>query len=124
MGKYTTDVIGNCIFGLEFDALKDMNSKYWDISQKVFAITPKSIAWTILRSVNPILLKWFKISEITDDVDEFFFKLLQQIELFRKNGIVQRNDLMQLMISLRDQEISETNDSENKESGYNSSKLV
>lgn len=111
--KFTTDAVGNCIFGLEYDSLTNPNSLYFKISQQLFAVTPRLIIVTILRFVNPKFLKWFKISEVNPEVEKFFYNLLYHIEEFRKNKSFQRNNLAQTMLSIRDQEM-EQNDKNKK----------
>lgn len=119
MGKYTTDLIGSCMFNMQFNTLRDTNSKYWSISKKIVPNSTKAILLIIVRSVYPTLLSWFKISEVSSDVEEFFYNFLQQLLLLRENDNVQPNDLMQLMINTKYEEIFKTNDREKKDSTYN-----
>ncbi len=115
MAKFTTDVIGCCAFGLEFNALKDPESQFRKMGKRIFEPTAKAIVVGLLRLLCPPLVQLLKLSETPSTVQNFFFDLLRRTEEFRKNETNRRNDFMQLMLDIRDQELADHK--ENGETG-------
>lgn len=107
MCRFTLDIIGTCAFGLEFNALSDPESQYRKISKRVFQPTFKAIMMNLIRFVSPNLLKSLNISEIPAEVESFFYDLLKRTEEHRKTEKNRRNDLMQLMLDIKEREMND-----------------
>lgn len=102
--RFTLDVIGCCMFGLHFNSLEEPDSEYRRIGKIITNPGLKSIFLQVLRFTTPKLLEYFNISELPAPLLPFFSKLLKQSEELRKQESTRRNDMMQLLLDIRDQE--------------------
>lgn len=107
MGKFTTDVIGRCGFGLDFNSLRNANSDYRTIGKKMMIPTVREVAKKFVGMFDPYILIRLKIKQTPTYVEEFFTDLFRSVMNYRKRHNVHRNDFMQMMIDLHDREISD-----------------
>lgn len=101
LARFTTDVIGNCAFGIECDSLNDANSEFRHYGRKLFE-EPRHSAWVrrLLDEYSNIG-RMFGVKKIPDDISAFFMKTVRdEVELREKNNI-NKNDLMDLLIALK-----------------------
>lgn len=101
LGRFTTDVIGSCAFGLECNSLKDPNAEFRVKSRKVFD-EPRNPAWKaiIINSFRETARK-LHIKAISEDTSEFFMGIVKDTIAYRENNVVNRNDFMHLLIQLK-----------------------
>lgn len=102
LARFTTDVIGNCAFGLECNSLKDPDAEFRRYGKKVFQFS-KSLIWK--SRVIYYLGKYAKLLPIalTDpEVTEFFLRIVRETIDYRKSNKIERNDFMQLLINLKE----------------------
>ncbi|KAK7575859.1 hypothetical protein V9T40_012145 [Parthenolecanium corni] len=104
MSRFATDVIGYCIFGLKFNTLTEPESEYRIIGKKMFNPNLKALIIGFLRVISPKTVALLKLTETAPEVEEFFSNLLRQSEDFRKKESFRRNDLMQLILDIRDRD--------------------
>lgn len=109
MTRFALDVIGNCAFGLEFDAMKDTNSEFRKIGKTMVGTTSENSIRRLIRLLDPsgILKKLFDFQDISPKVDTFFFNLLKTTKELRKNESMKRNDFIQLMLNIRNKELAD-----------------
>ncbi|XP_055312119.1 cytochrome P450 6a8-like [Sitodiplosis mosellana] len=101
LGRFTTDVIGTCAFGIECNSLKDPNAKFRQMGKKVFD-QPKLGAFERMLIITcKSLAKLLRIRIHHTDVTDFFLKIVAETVAFRENNNVQRNDFMSLLIDLK-----------------------
>lgn len=117
MSRYTTDIIGTCAFGLEFNTLNDPESQHRKISQLLFTPSFKTITANLIRFVSPNLSKLLNISGHQPQVESFFFDLLKQTEEHRKTKTNRRNDLIQLMLDIKERDVSDFSKKNNENDG-------
>lgn len=104
MAKFTTDVIGTCAFGLHFNTLKDPDSQFREMGRRVFLPTYSRTAIHLTRVFFPSLLSLLRLRTVSKEITDFFVSVVQDVIRFReKNGEV-RNDFMQLLMQLRQQD--------------------
>ncbi|XP_018356444.1 PREDICTED: probable cytochrome P450 6a14 [Trachymyrmex septentrionalis] len=99
--KYTTDVIGNCAFGIEMNALSNEESEFRRMGRKVFALTWTSILRTRIRQISP----WFynKLGYVLPytDVTRFFTRVITENINYRETNNVIRNDFIDMLRELK-----------------------
>lgn len=100
-GRFTTDVIGNCAFGLDCNSLKDPDSEFRKMGNKAFDSSPnngfKRQFMRSFRSLSRIL--GFK--SFHEDVSAFFMKVVKDTVRYREENNIQRNDFMDLLIKIK-----------------------
>lgn len=106
LARFTTDVIGNCAFGLECNSLKDPEAKFRQMGMKFFNKPRNSrIMQFVLFAYRDVGRKLgFKL--VPDDVSAFFMSAVRDTVEYRVKNKVQRNDFMDLLIKLRNEQKS------------------
>ena len=102
--RYTIEVISSCAFGLKAHTIRDGSSIFKAMATSIFA--PSFIRRIVVstRSALPWLKKFFRISVVNKPVTNFFFKLTRDTVNYRKTEAVDRNDFLQLLINMRNNE--------------------
>jgi cytochrome P450 family 6 len=101
MAKFTTDVIGQCAFGLQSNAIKDSESEFRQMGMQVFRSSPLRAVLSILQMAFPSFMKIFPIKPLPDVVTKFFIRTVKEVMDYREKNNVSRNDFMQLLIELK-----------------------
>ncbi|XP_036340357.1 cytochrome P450 6a22-like [Rhagoletis pomonella] len=102
MGRYTTDVIGTCAFGVECNSLKDPNVEFRRIGRQIFYPNFLSIRLRLfLITYSGIfkILKYFR--RTTKEVEEFIMRLVRDTVRLREEQKIQRNDFINLLIEMK-----------------------
>nr|QYA71976.1 cytochrome P450 [Anoplophora glabripennis] len=110
-GRFTTDIIGSCAFGLECNSFKEPNSPFRVYGQKVFNLTKWKILEFAIASNFPALGRFLKIRSVDKDISDFFMKVVEDAVAYREKNNVRRNDVLQLLIDIK-------NNKEGQEGGY------
>lgn len=110
-GKFTTDLIGQASFGLKLNSLKNSEAEFRKFGKAMFG------TYNVKRAIElacvwlaPQYATLFGFKFFLDSATNFFRTAFQDILDERKKSNVKRNDLIDLMIQLRD------NDENNPES--------
>ncbi|XP_011192513.1 cytochrome P450 6a22-like [Zeugodacus cucurbitae] len=104
MGRFTTDVIGHCVFGVECNSLKDPNVVFRRIGHRIFYPRYLSIRLRTFMVTYPAIykfLKLFNIKETPKDVEAFILQLVRDTVRLREEQNIQRNDFLNLLIELK-----------------------
>jgi len=115
--KFTTDVIGTCAFGLECNSLKDSQSEFRRMGCAVLNSSPSLALAKIVRVFFPKLFKALKLRTFPAEVQQFFLGIVKQTIDFRNTNQVRRNDFIQLLLEIKDQ-------NQHQENAINSIKLT
>lgn len=104
MSRYTTDVIGSCAFGIESNSLADENSLFYRMGAKVFREPRHRDFGQIFITAFPNFSRKLGLKLFSDDVSEFFIKVVRDTIELRKNNNIKRNDFMDLLINMMHKE--------------------
>lgn len=103
MMRFTTDVIGSCAFGVDPGSLKNGESPFMKMSQKMFKIDRATLLKRYCRTFFPRLFKLLNLRSYSPDVEVFFTTIINQVLAERRSG-VQRHDFLQLMLNEQNSE--------------------
>ncbi|XP_052870415.1 probable cytochrome P450 6a19 [Anopheles cruzii] len=104
LARFTTDVIGNCAFGLECNSLKDADAEFRRMGRKVFHVTRFSLLKRFLASQYPNVARRLGVTNNASDVSKFFLNAVRETVQYRITNNVQRNDFMSLLMELMREE--------------------
>lgn len=107
LARFTTDVIGTCAFGIECNSLEDENAEFRRMGRAVFDKPRHGIAVSILIGGFRDLSKKIGVKTVRDDVAKFFMNVVRETVEYREKNNVQRNDFMDLLIKLKNEETSD-----------------
>nr|CAD7406662.1 unnamed protein product [Timema cristinae] len=99
--KYTTDVIGTCAFGLQFNSLNDENSEFRIMGRRVFKFSFLEAISRAFCFFFPRVAETLGISFIPKDVTKFFLRVVKDVVDYREKNSIVRKDFLQLLIELK-----------------------
>ncbi|XP_065094827.1 probable cytochrome P450 6a13 [Ochlerotatus camptorhynchus] len=101
LARYTTDVIGNCAFGLDCNSLKDPEAEFRVMGRKAVIPTRSQFLRRMFSSSFRALAGMLRVRTIDVDVSEFFMNAVRHTIEYREKHNVQRNDFMNLLMQLK-----------------------
>ncbi|PSN34612.1 hypothetical protein C0J52_20551 [Blattella germanica] len=101
LGRYSTDVIASCAFGIQCNCLENPDAEFRNWGKRTFTPTLKSNIVILLELFAPSLLKVLELSPFPQDISKYFRQMVRETVEFREKENVQRNDFMQLLIQLK-----------------------
>lgn len=100
--RFSTDVIGACVFGIDMKALDDENSDFRRVGRK-FIYADKWRAFKIrLKTICPWLFIILGPFMYDHEINDFFIKSMIQTMEDRKKNNIKRGDFVDMLVDLRD----------------------
>lgn len=103
--RYSTDVIGNCAFGVDCNCLEDPNAIFREMGKRIFNKPKMSIIQRLmfmpLRNLMKPILESIGINLHHEDVTDFFTNVVKDTVDFREKNNIHRNDFMDLLIAMK-----------------------
>ncbi|XP_029175225.1 cytochrome P450 6A1-like [Nylanderia fulva] len=99
--KYTTDVIGNCVFGIEMNALSDEDSEFRRMGRLIFTPTWKNILRLRIRESMPRIYDMLSYIIPQSEVTKFFIRVVVDSMNYRETNNVIRHDFIDLLRELK-----------------------
>ncbi|XP_037902962.1 probable cytochrome P450 6a14 [Hermetia illucens] len=100
LGRFTTDVIGSCAFGIECNSMNNPNSAFRQYGKKFLDEPSLALIRNILITLSPDLARKLHIRALRKDVTDFFLDTVRKTVAYRKENDIQRNDFMDLLIQM------------------------
>ncbi|KAF2882933.1 hypothetical protein ILUMI_23238 [Ignelater luminosus] len=101
---FTIDVIGSCGFGLECNSFKDPQAEFKVQGRRAFLMSPFRIFKIFLGLSWPRISRFLGVTFFDKESNSFFMNVVKDAIEFRKSNNVRRQDLLQLLINLRNQQ--------------------
>ncbi|KAL9922035.1 putative cytochrome P450 6a14 [Glossina fuscipes fuscipes] len=101
--RFTTDVIGNCVFGVECNSCKDPQSEFRVMGRSIFNEPRHHPIVQAFITTNPKLARWLRMKIIPDKISAFILNLIHQTIDYRIKNKIKRNDFVQLLMELRNE---------------------
>lgn len=107
-GLFSMDVIGSSIFGLECNVLKDPDSEYNRIGKNIFEPSMfESIKFILMVFLPGFVIRLFGWSFNKKKVITYFSKIVRDTLNYRSKNNIQRNDMIQLLLQLKEKKTIE-----------------
>lgn len=102
LGRFTTDVIGTCAFGVEINSINEPESEFRTYGKQIFK-PPDFLenAKLFFMVAFPKLSKMLKLTFTPQKVTNFFRKIVKDNIEYREKNSVLRNDFIDLLIKLK-----------------------
>lgn len=101
IGRFSTDVIGSCAFGIDCNSLKDADSEFRKYGKDVFKITKRQAVIRILTILAPRITKLLKLQFTSAELSNFFMGVVRGTLDYREKNNIIRKDFMHLLIQLK-----------------------
>lgn len=99
--KYTTDVIGNCAFGIDTNSLADEDSEFRKMGREIFAPSWNNFIRMRLRQSVPWFYDMLGYILPQNQVTKFFTRIvMENIDYREKNNIV-RHDIVDTLREIK-----------------------
>lgn len=106
LGRFTTDVIGTCAFGIECNSLSDPEAKFLKMGRESL-IGRHSFAVIGFKMAFPNVARFFHMKDNKDEVIDFFMKVVHENVDYREKNNIHRNDFMNMLIEMKNKPNSE-----------------
>lgn len=101
-GKFATDVIGLCAFGLKMNALENEDSEFRKMGREVFNMNKWKAIRSVIRDRMPWLFRLLGPIMYERKMNEFFIRTLTQTLHERKKSNLKRNDFVDLLLEIKE----------------------
>lgn len=109
-GRFTTDVIGNCAFGIDCNSLKDPNTEFRIKGKRVVNMTYSEIFVALLSVAFPNVMRHLGGRVTPKESADFFWNVVKDTTEYRQKSGVRRNDALQLLIDMMHKDGEEETD--------------
>ncbi|XP_059617655.1 uncharacterized protein LOC132262400 [Phlebotomus argentipes] len=100
-GRFTTDVVASCAFGVEGQAFTDPNSDFRLMATSIFAPSSENMIKSFATLFFPQLISIFRVSFISKELDTWLRSIINQIIKRRDDIGERRQDFLQAFIDMR-----------------------
>ncbi|KAL0822719.1 hypothetical protein ABMA28_004736 [Loxostege sticticalis] len=100
MGRYTTDFIGECGFGINMDTLNDENSQFRALGKRIFERKLRDGVSAALKIMFPEMCK--NLTFLAPELEKTMNHLYQSVVKERNNKPSGRNDFVDLLLELKE----------------------
>ncbi|XP_058055541.1 probable cytochrome P450 6a23 [Anopheles bellator] len=109
LSRFTTDVIGMCAFGIDCNTIRNPDEEFRVMGKKIFQRS-QNLVKLFLVNMLPSVAKAIGIPVFEPDVSAFFMKVVRDTIKYRVENNVQRNDFMNILIGMRSDKESKSDD--------------
>lgn len=101
MARYATDVIASIAFGIDVNTLENPKADFREWGRRFFEPSLRVFVTQNLSFIFPELKKLFYVRFTEADIEKYFRSVVKETVQYREKNDYKRNDLMQLMIQLK-----------------------
>lgn len=99
--RFTTDVIGLTIFGINCNSLTNPKAEFRVMGKKVFTTYRNSAIKAFFMNTFPDVARALRMKCVQDDVSEFFMTMISETIEYREKNNIQGHDFMHMMVRLK-----------------------
>jgi hypothetical protein len=103
-GKYATDVITTCAFGIESNSLLNPNAEFREFGRKIFDFSVYRSFEFMSAFMLPFVAKLMGITFFSRETTKFMRKTFWETIKVREQKKIERHDFLQLLIKLKNGE--------------------
>lgn len=107
LSRFTTDVIGNCAFGLNCNSLENPDTEFRRVGKLTFTEPRHSRTKSLILMSYKSLARILSPKVIRDDVAKFFTRIVYDTVQYREKNNLQRTDFLDLLIKMKNSQNSE-----------------
>lgn len=101
--RLTTDIISSVAFGIKNDSINESDNMMRKIGIKLFEPNLRNTTFNLLALLTPDLFVKLGIDPFGKEITDFMHSVVNQTVTYREQNNVERNDLMQLLIKLKNE---------------------
>jgi len=105
--RYCADVIGSCAFGISCNSLKNPDSEFQHMGREMLTTGSKTFLQFFIARNFPGLRKYVTTRRLFPKTSAFFTGLMEHTVTHRRENNIERNDFVQLMMQIADEETDE-----------------
>jgi cytochrome P450 family 6 len=110
--RFSTDVITESAFGIKANALDNPDAEFRKMGRTL--LIPNSRVRPIFLQICPQIMQYFGVRFLSKEMNDFFVKFVREAIEYRKHNKVTRNDFLNSMIELMEQQNAETGENKNE----------
>lgn len=99
--KFTTDVVGNCGFGVEMNSLSEKESEFRRLGKSIFNTNLQKIIKDRIRELTPQIYNFLLYILPLDGISPKILKLMEETIKYRKKYDIFRPDFMNIILELK-----------------------
>ncbi|KAH8355099.1 hypothetical protein KR093_005417, partial [Drosophila rubida] len=100
-GRYTTDVIGCCVFGIECNGLRNPEAEFVVMGRRAFTDRRHNKFIDGFIDSFPNLARRLRLCQIHKDITNFYMRIVRDTVKEREVKTIIRNDFMNLLIQMK-----------------------
>lgn len=105
LARFTTDVIGTSVFGIECNSLNDPDAEFRHYGRRLFEEPRYGVLVRRILDEYDNIGRKFCYKKIPDDISAFFMRAVRDNIAYREENNVHRNDFMDLLIKLKNENV-------------------
>lgn len=99
--RYTTDVIGNCAFGLDCNSLNDPENEFLEKGNLIFNSPKRRPIRRTLTIVFGALSRRLGITNSDENISSFYYNIVRQTVDYREREDIKRDDFLDLLLKMK-----------------------
>ncbi|XP_059618985.1 probable cytochrome P450 28a5 isoform X1 [Phlebotomus argentipes] len=100
--KFTTDVVSNCIFGLDAGSFTQEKPIIREMGKELFTPSIRILVFFFLQTVIPAIKYVYKMPFVPKHVEKFFVKIMKDAIALRRKTDVNRFDYLHFLLELQE----------------------
>ncbi|XP_076663918.1 cytochrome P450 9e2-like isoform X6 [Andrena cerasifolii] len=103
-GRYTTDIVATCCYGLSVDSMKNPNNDFYRFGKETLNFLSGLSIKFLMGKNFPTLFKLLGVRFFSDEAHKYFLRIVGDTVRMREEKGIYRPDMIQLMMEARDKD--------------------